>query len=312
MGLHSSRARYARGKAVPRFWYADDATAAIPEHVLARESMQSGLADAVRYEHMTVDSLKLLCKRRQLKVSGTKHELIRKLLQPLPADRVPLPHPPPATETEQGSSASGRIRGEQEFAHVRRQRHDLPSLDFVPSQLVRDLDRTRYERTSDTDSNSAVHSQALSDDNPPLSYREGQEDSDEDDEIEVAKDHDTPWTVMNKKEMHRVLTSPRAMRAAQPSAQRHRDVETRPAQRPQRVIAEADFERVLGKRKAEELQTRHQQAQLEPALPAAPATSLRFACVCAAAAPDACMRPIGPAPRVIQTLCWMHSPLCLI
>ena len=46
-------------------------------------------------------------------------------------------------------------------------------------------------------------------------------------------------------EMHRVLTSPRAMRAAQPSAQRHRDVETRPAQRPQRVIAEADFERVL-------------------------------------------------------------------
>ena len=27
-------------QAVPRFWYADDATAAIPEHVLARESMQ--------------------------------------------------------------------------------------------------------------------------------------------------------------------------------------------------------------------------------------------------------------------------------
>ena len=72
---------------------------------------QSGLADAVRYEHMTVDSLKLLCKRRQLKVSGTKHELIRKLLKPLPADRVPPPYPPP--EADQGSSASGRIRGEQ-------------------------------------------------------------------------------------------------------------------------------------------------------------------------------------------------------
>ena len=81
---------------------------------------------------------------------------------------------------------------------------------------MRDLDRTRYERTSDTDSNSAVHSQALSDDNPPLSYREGQEDSDEDDEIEVAKDHDTPWTVMNKKVLAPLPSAHRGLPPASP------------------------------------------------------------------------------------------------
>jgi hypothetical protein len=94
---------------------------------------QSRLEDSVRYEHMTVDSLKLLCKRRQLKVSGTKHELIRKLVQPQPSDRIPPPHPPPAAD--QGSSISDRVRdrvsGERDPAHTRFQGHELPSMDFV-------------------------------------------------------------------------------------------------------------------------------------------------------------------------------------
>ena len=191
-------------QAVPRFWYLNDATGAIPDHVHARESMQvsvcrshvylyayaiccldlcvfsflhytlpspfagclfgilllspcasallshpfgdfshelgthlticfrmwqSRLEDSVRYEHMTVDSLKLLCKRRQLKVSGTKHELIRKLIQPQPSDRIPPPHPPPAAD--QGSSISDRVRGERDPANKGFQGHELPSMDFV-------------------------------------------------------------------------------------------------------------------------------------------------------------------------------------
>jgi hypothetical protein len=90
---------------------------------------QSRIADSVRYEHMTVDSLKLLCKRRQLKVSGTKHELIRKLIQPQPSDRIPPPHPPPAAD--QGSSISDRVRGERDPANKGFQGHELPSMDFV-------------------------------------------------------------------------------------------------------------------------------------------------------------------------------------
>jgi hypothetical protein len=261
MGLHSSRARYSRGKAVPRFWYLNDATGAIPDHVHARESMQSQLKDSVRYEHMTVDSLKLLCKRRQLKVSGTKHELIRKLVQPQPSDRIPPPHPPPAAD----EGSSDRVSGERDPAHTRFQGHELPSMDFVPSQVARDVDRRPYEGTSDSEGSAAFDRHASSDPGiRPLSYRDGEGDQDEDADVEVARDHDTPWTVMDKKEMQRLMNS---------STRRQRDHDTQPAQRPQRVIAEADFERVLGKRKAEELQSRHQQAQLEPEIPDA---SLRY------------------------------------
>jgi hypothetical protein len=111
--------------------------------------------------------------------------------------------------------------------------------------------------------------------------REREREEEEEDEGLVAEDHDTPWTVIGEKDMEKLviqsLKSPSDKGGAAPVARRSSAL-------PHAVIAESDFERVLGKRKAQQLHAQHKKNHginheaAAAAAPPQPHASLRFPC----------------------------------
>jgi hypothetical protein len=274
----------------------------LPPDVRARESIQSALDDAARYEHMTVDALKLLCKRRLLKVSGIKQDLIRRLLNPQVQDRVapppppPHPHPPPDASAQclEATSVS-RTRATHPASDVSAlTTRDDPSLDLVPSEVRRELNVARYENQHSRETSSVGEEEEEEDDDDDealVARRERRErrerervrerEEEEEDEGLVAEDHDTPWTVIGEKDMEKLviqsLKSPSDKGGAASVARRSSAL-------PHAVIAESDFERVLGKRKAQQLHAQHKKNHginhkaAAAAAPPHPHASLRFPC----------------------------------
>jgi len=203
MGLHSTRARYSRGKAAARFWYVDAPFAALPPHVRAQESLVGALDDAVRYEHMTVESLRAICKRRLLKVSGNKQDLIGRLLRPAPDDRAPAPATvASAQSTTLHTSSLAREDSRKDHRRVADPDISTPGkAEVSQSQLVRDLGIDPCVQSASPSDSALPQSSS-----PFLAPHYEEEEEEEDD---VPRDHDTPWTVVGKRSMQRLLSARR-------------------------------------------------------------------------------------------------------
>ena len=195
---------------------------------------------------MTADNLRMLCRKKRLKVSGNKTELVRKLVSPTARDRAA--EPAPGSEGEgtslhsnpnnsmylSGSAAAGED-GDTGMASFIAPDESFVSLDGAPSQVVRDRRMGLSERAwrgrarADT-SGAPPGSATLAADSMPRMYRDsepGEDDrsggslSDSPAANEEARDHDTPWTVMGQKQLKMLLRSPAAMRRAKPGRPRY-------------------------------------------------------------------------------------------
>lgn len=196
---------------------------------------------------MTADNLRILCKKKRLKVSGNKTELVRKLVSPTARDRAA--EPAPNSEGEGTSldsnpnngmyvsrSAAAGEDGDTGMASFIAPDESFVSLDGAPSQVVRDRRMGLSERAwrgrarADT-SGAPPGSATLAVDSMPRMYRDssvpGEDDrsggslSDSPAANEEARDHDTPWTVMGQRQLKMLLRSPAAMRRARPGRQRY-------------------------------------------------------------------------------------------